>query len=285
MSADVIDAHAHVWERARTPQSWIDPATMAAIDADFTLTELRAMHDSLGISGVVLVQTAHEEAETREFLSAVDGRWVRGVVGWVDLTGDVTAAVDSLGGRGAGLVGVRHLAHQDPDDEALVRPERAAGIDALGAQGLALDLVLRPEQLAQAVRLAETHSTTLVLDHLGNPPFGTDRWADWERDLTELAQHDHVVAKVSGLGPLDPHACDADGLRPAVDLALEVFGPDRLLFGTDWPVVRLRGDAPQWARAAQNLLAGLSPTERAAVMGGNATRVYGLGEVARDAHT
>ncbi|UFU06882.1 amidohydrolase family protein [Ruania halotolerans] len=275
----IIDAHAHLWNRHRTPQPWIDPEAMQPIDRDFAVADLAAMQDACGIDGAVLVQSAHSIAETAELLGLIDGARVRGVVGWVDLAGDVAATVGSLGGRGAGLVGIRHLAHQDPDDEALLRPERAPGITTLGDLGLALDLVLRPEQLGQAVRLAESHATTLVLDHLGNPPFGSDAWADWARDLTALAGHQHVLAKVSGLGPLDPTACTADGLRPAVDLALEAFGPDRLLFGTDWPVVWLRGDAPQWAGAAQTLLDGLSSTDRAAVMGGNASRVYRLAEV------
>lgn len=274
----VIDAHAHVWHRASTPQPWIDSSTMAAIDRDFSLTDLAEVRAQNGIAGTVLVQSAHSPAETLALCAAVDHQSVLGAVGWVDLRTDVPAQLAEIEATGPGaLVGIRHLSHQDPDPEALLG--MAGGIDALGAAGLPVDLVLRPDQLDQAVTLADRHpQVTFVLDHLGNPPLlDAVALARWSATVTELARRENVVAKLSGITMGADHTgwTPAD-LEPVVDVALEAFGPDRLLLGTDWPVVRLTGGARRWLAAVAELLAGLTPAERAAILAGTARRTYGL---------
>ena len=274
----VIDAHAHVWHRASTPQPWIDPATMAAIDRDFSLAELAELREQYGIAGTVLVQSAHSPAETLALCAAVDHESVLGAVGWVDLSADVPAQLAAIDAHAAGtLVGIRHLSHQDPDPEALL--SMATGIAALGAADLTVDLVLRPDQLDQAVRLADRHpQVSFVLDHLGNPPLlDADALTRWRATLTELARRENVVAKLSGITMGAEHTTwTVADLEPAVHTALAAFGPDRLLLGTDWPVVRLTGGAQPWLAAVAELLAPLASGEQAAILAGTAQRTYGL---------
>ena len=274
----VIDAHAHVWHRASTPQPWIDPVTMAAIDRDFSLADLAELRERFAIVGTVLVQSAHSRAETLELCAAVDHQSVLGAVGWVDLGADVPAQLAEIEAHAPGaLVGIRHLSHQDPDPEALL--SLAGGIIAVEAVGLAVDLVLRPDQLDQAVTLADRHpQVRFVLDHLGNPPIlDSAALTRWRATVTELARRENVVAKLSGITMGAEHSTwTVADLEPVVHTALAAFGPDRLLLGTDWPVVRLTGGGQPWLTAVAELLAPLTSAERAAILASTAQRTYDL---------
>lgn len=276
---ELIDAHAHVWDRRATPQPWIDPDTMAAIDQDFSLADLAEVRTENQITGTVLVQSAHSAGETRSLCAAVDHHSVLGAVGWVDLAGDVPGQLAGIESHAPGaLVGIRHLAHQDPDPRVLLT--LTDGIMAVGAARLAVDLVLRPDQLDQAVALADAcPQVTFVLDHLGNPPLlDGEALRAWTATLTELAQRQNVVAKLSGITMgADHQTWTAADLEPVVATALTTFGPGRLLLGTDWPVVRLTGGATRWLAAVHELLADLTETERAMICAGTARRVYQLG--------
>jgi len=283
--AGPIDAHVHCWDLVRTPQPWID-ASMAVIDRDFGVDALAVHLAAIGAGSGVLVQADHSVAETEWMLDlAAESTAVAGVVGWVDLDGDPAADLDRIAAHPASdrFVGVRHLAHIDPDPAWLSRPGVVAGVRALGAAGLAFDLVVRDHQLAAAAALAEAApGTTLVLDHLGNPRLGsssseTSSFDSWASDLCALAQHERVVAKLSGLvleaaGAADPTA----RLREAVGVALDAFGPSRLMAGSDWPLVLLHPDgATGWASALDDLLDALSPAEREAIARGTAIAAYG----------
>lgn len=281
----VIDAHAHLWTRARTPQPWIDPASMAAIDRDFGVADLREAQEAAGIDGAVLVQSSNALDETRELLALVDGAAVRGVVGWVDLEGDIARQLVELGGAAAappatavraGLVGIRHLAHQDPDPAWLGRPAVGRGLTALGELGLPFDLVVLPEQLALAAEVARAHpGTRFVLDHLGKPPLASGDLTAWRADLATFGGLGNVFAKLSGLAiEGDWTAWSAGDLRGPVEAALEIFGPSRLMFGSDWPLVRLTRGLDGWLAALHELIDGLSADERAAVLARTAERTY-----------
>lgn len=279
----MIDAHAHVWELARTPQPWIDPATMSAIARDFSLEDLADIRAENRIAGTVLVQSAHSPAETRALCAAVNHRDVLGAVGWVDLTADVPAQLAELEiDHPDALVGIRHLAHQDPDPRALLADPMRPGIRALGQAGLAMDLILRAEQLPQAATLADTHpQVQFVLDHLGNPPLRDfDDFSVWRTAFTDLARRENVVAKLSGITMAADHQhWRASDLSPAVEVALETFGPQRLMVGSDWPVVRVTGGARRWLEAVEQLISPLSEQDRAQVCAETARRTYGLGPV------
>ena len=286
-----IDSHVHLWDLQRTPQPWID-ASMTVIDRDFGLAELAEHLAVTGAGSAVVVQVDHSLEESEWMLDqAAASAQVAGVVGWVDLDGDPSAGLARLGHHAAAdrLVGIRHLAHVDADPSWLVRPGVIAGVRALGVAELAFDLVVRDHQLPLAAALAAAApDTTLVLDHLGNPQLGAPSIHEWARELRALADHDRVVAKLSGLTLEAARASDpAARLREAVDVALEVFGPNRLMVGSDWPLVLLDdggggdnghdGDV-RWASTLVDLLGALSPSERELITRATAIASYGLGD-------
>ena len=273
-----IDAHVHVWTRSTDPQPWIDPETMAPIDRDFTMDDLAAELDALGVRTAVVVQSSNSINETRRLLAAAGDR-VAGVVGWLDLTADVEDQLASLPDRHrAKLVGVRHLAHLDPDPEWLRRADVRSGLAALGRAGLCFDLVLRWHQLPLAETIAgELPEVRFVLDHLGNPPLGAPELVLWERSFRSLATHPNTSAKLSGIAAAFGRPdWTVDMCRGAIEIALDAFGPERLMYGSDWPVVELVGGSARWQQAVAAVAAELSPDEQRAIYGATAASVYGV---------
>ena len=277
---DAIDAHVHVWERSTDPQAWIDPDSMGAIDRDFTVSDLGDMLRDVGVGRAVVVQSSNSAGETRRLLAA-DPEAVTGVVGWIDLTDDADVAIShALAGAKTRLVGIRHLAHIDPDPTWLLRPDVGTGLEALARHRLVFDLVIRWWQLPQATSIARTHpDTTFVLDHLGGPPLGTEHMAEWASQINRLGGCPNVTAKVSGL----PSALGTDSwttadLREPFDAALDAFGPARLMYGSDWPLVRLGGGPSRWHDAFDELVRPLSDEEQRLMRGECATLTYGLEE-------
>ena len=291
MSDVVVDAHHHLWVRARHPQDWIDPTTMAAIDADFTPEDLPAA--AHGVDATVVVQSVSTWAETEDLLDVAaspEGRaaGIAGVVGWADLFDpaleDRLAALRE-GPGGDRLVGIRTMVQAEADPDHLDRPDVHAGIAAVGAAGLPFDLVVRTDQLASCARLAAAlPDVRFVLDHLAKPPIAAGDLGAWRRDLAALATRPNGVAKLSGLvTEARWDSWTTEDLRPAADHAIDVFGPDRLLFGSDWPVCLLASGYGRWLATADELLSGLAPDERAAVRGRTAVTTYGLDTSRSDA--
>jgi L-fuconolactonase len=276
-----IDSHLHIWERARNPQNWIDPATMSAIDRDFAreaaVGELRAN----GVDGCVIVQCVNRLSETLDLLDAARSvPMILGVVGWVDLKADVSAQLDSLRAAPGGqhLVGVRHVTTMEADEGWLSGIDVMRGLRSLASASLPFDVVVEPWQLPLVKTLAQSiESATFVLDHLGNPPIASASLARWSADLAALATCENVVAKISGLITKDDwHHWTVDRLRPVVDHALETFGPSRLMFGSDWPLAELAGGYRPWKNAYLQLTDGLTAVEKASIDVESVSRVYGL---------
>ncbi|MCT2588220.1 amidohydrolase family protein [Actinophytocola gossypii] len=267
----MIDAHHHLWDPATRDHPWMAGDALAPIRRPYTLDDLRAVTPA---TRTILVQTVSDEAETDEFLATAGGL-VAGVVGWVDLTAPDIA--DRLAGHHELLVGVRHQAEDEPDPRWLLRPDVLRGLHALADADLAYDVLVRPPQLPAAVELAGRVPTRLVLDHAGKPPIATGAMEPWATAITELARHPNVTCKLSGLvTEADWATWSIDDLRPYADHVLTAFGPDRVMFGSDWPVCELAATYSQVTAAAEALTAGLSEAERAAVFGGTAARVYGV---------
>ncbi|MFF1837666.1 amidohydrolase family protein [Streptomyces sp. NPDC058231] len=278
----IVDAHHHVWDLAVRDQEWIIGEELAPLRRTFTLADLEPEARAAGVYATVLVQTVTVPEETPEFLALADGDdLVAGVVGWTDLTApdvaDTLAALRELPG-GDRLVAIRHQVQEEPDPEWLLRPDVRRGLSAVAAAGLVYDLVVRPHQLAAAVGAADLlPQLTFVLDHAGKPPIATGSLRPWADDVTALAARPNTVCKLSGLvTEADPHSWTVDDLRPYAGTVLEAFGPDRLMFGSDWPVCRLAAGYADVVDAARSLIAGLSADERQAVLATTAERTYGL---------
>ncbi len=260
---------------------------LAAIRRDFGVDDLRAAFAAAGTDRGVLVEAGREEiSETGEFLAiAAQTEQIAGVVGWADLTdprlADTLAALRT-GPDGAWLVGIRTQVQGVADPDHLARPQVHRGLAIVADAGLAYDLVVRMDQLpAAAVAARAVPQVRLVLDHLGKPRIrdGAAGLAAWRTAMAALATAPNVTAKLSGLvTEADWATWTAADLRPFVHTALELFGAQRLMFGSDWPVCLLAagryGDVVEALATALDGM--LSPAEAQAVYGGTATRVYGL---------
>jgi L-fuconolactonase len=270
-----IDAHHHLWTLARGDYGWLTPA-LAPIHRDFELSDLAPHLAAAGIAGTILVQAAATEAETMFLLDIADSAdVVRGVVGWIDFDGaDGAARIDAMAARSL-LVGLRPMVQEIADDDWLLRPALAPLLAAMAANGLVFDALVLPRHLPRLSQVVRRHpDLTFVLDHCAKPRLATGDIATWRHDIALLAEHPNIVCKLSGLvTEAAPDWTIAD-LREAVDHVVSCFGPQRLLWGSDWPVVDLAGGYARWFAAAETLLAGLSPDEKAAVFGGNAGRIY-----------
>ncbi|MFG2502764.1 amidohydrolase family protein [Streptomyces sp. NPDC048441] len=278
-----VDSHHHVWDLSVRDQEWITGDALAPIRRDFSLADLLPEARAAGVAATVLVQTVTVADETPELLAlaAADSDLVAGVVGWTDLTrpdvADTVAELCQLPGSQY-LVGIRHQVQGEPDPQWLLRPDVRRGLAAVGAVGLAYDLVVLPQQLPACVKAAQEHpELTFVLDHLGKPPVASGALEPWAADIRALAALPNTVCKLSGLvTEADPKAWTVDDLRPYADTVLDAFGPDRLMFGSDWPVCTLAATYGEVIDAARELTDSLSDSERAALFAGTAIRVYRL---------
>ncbi|MFF5932567.1 amidohydrolase family protein [Streptomyces sp. NPDC012508] len=278
----VVDAHHHVWDLSVRSQGWITGDELAPLRRNFALADLEPEARAAGVAATVLVQTVNVAGETPELLAlAADHDLVGGVVGWTDLTApgvaDELARLRELPG-GESMVGIRHQVQSEPDPQWLLRRDVLRGLEAVAAAGLVHDLVILPHQLPAAAAAAFLlPHLTFVLDHLGKPPVATGEHDVWARHLHDLAALPNTVAKLSGL--VTEARWDSwtpDDLRPYTETALEAFGADRLMFGSDWPVCLLAASYGEVVDTARSLTADLSGSERSAAFGGTATRVYGL---------
>jgi L-fuconolactonase len=270
-----IDAHHHVWTLARADYGWLTPER-GPIYRDFGLSDLMPHLAAAEIDGTILVQAAPTEAETAFMLDVAKGSdLVRGVVGWIDFDADDAATrIDAIVGREL-LVGVRPMVQDIADDDWLLRPELAAPLEAMAQYGLVFDALVLPRHLPRLVQVVDRHpDLQFVLDHFGKPNLATGDIAAWKDDIASLAARANVVCKLSGLATEAAPNWQVADLREAVDHALASFGPQRMLWGSDWPVVNLAGGYARWFAAAESLLADLSSEARAAIFGGNAARVY-----------
>jgi L-fucono-1,5-lactonase len=278
-----VDAHHHLWDPGRRAYPWMDES-VAAIRRPFGPDDLDAAAGPQGFGETIAVQAVSSVEETEELLDvAATSERVAGVVGWVDLAGpevaDTLAALRARPG-GRALVGVRHQVHDEPDPGWLLRDDVGRGLAAVAAAGLVYDLLVRERELPAARAVARRlPELTLVVDHLAKPRIRDGAVEPWAGELGALARQPNVVCKVSGLvTEADWDAWTPGQLVPYVRHAAEVFGPDRLLFGSDWPVCLLAAGYAEVVEATVEALdlAGLGPEERDGVLGANARRLYRL---------
>lgn len=290
-----IDAHHHIWDLAAHPQTWMDtPGPGDAPDSpgawadplrrDFAPGDLKPLLDAQDITASIVVQTVSDLGETRDLLGLAAGTpWIAGVVGWFDLTDPGIA--DTLGALRAGpggdrLVGVRHQVHDEPDPKWLLRPDVLQGLRAVADAGLVYDLLVRAEHLevAREVARAIPHGR-FVVDHIAKPDIAGRAREPWFDGIAALAAEPNVTCKVSGMvTEADWRAWTVDDLLPYARHVLAVFGPQRTMFGSDWPVCTLAATYDQVVDAAAELFTRsafeLGSPESDAFFGGTARAVY-----------
>jgi L-fuconolactonase len=282
----VIDAHQHFWTYGTYQTSWMevppysgDPAfepLRRSFQPDDLIPELKAV----GVHCTVTIEAADGLAENEALLTnARSHAWIAGVVGWMPLAhpSDVERALDARAGEPA-LVGVRHLVNVEPDPDWITRADVLKGLQVLAARRLTFDYVgILPRHLEHVPFVARhVPDLRIVIDHLGKPPIAARQFEPWCSLLARAAQMPNVFAKISGLDAGATADWTAADIEPYIDRALDLFGPERLMFGSDWPVANLRGGYSKVWRETNDALARLSRDERDLILGGTAIKFYNL---------
>lgn len=279
----VIDSHQHFWNPSRVPYDWLGP-DLGPINRAIEFPELAPLLAATGVERTVLVQSADNAADTDYmFEVAAAHPEIAAVVGWVPLD-DPEAVARRLPTLRANPVfaGIRNLIHTKPDPDWLLRADVDASLGLLAAAGVPFDVVsVLPRHLEHVPTLSDRHpELRMVIDHLSKPPIGAGDDEPWRTLIRRSAENPRVYAKVSGLYPVvgDLTAWSADDVRPYLELALELFGADRLMFGGDWPISVLAGGYVRVWEQLSILFDELAPAERSAIRGGTAASFYGIGD-------
>jgi L-fuconolactonase len=272
-----VDSHIHLWDERHTPQPWMS-ADDTAIARPFGPSDIMPLLERNGIDAVVLVQGACLDSDTDYLVDeASRNDWIGALTAWVCLEEPDRAArrLDELASSPK-LRAVRHLSHNEPD-HWLARPAVLESIAIVEERDLILEIpVVFPRHFDDVANLAERFTgLRIVIDHLGKPPIGSPAMRCWEEELRAAAYHENVFAKVSGLNTsLAWPDWSADDLRPAVEIALDCFGPHRLMCGSDWPVSLLNGDYDRVWQVTSDVVGALAPNAANLLLGETACRVY-----------
>lgn len=273
-----IDTHQHFWNLAKVEYAWLTPA-YGPIYANFAPQDLEPQLKAAGIDRTVLVQSANNNEDTVSMLTQAECYdWIGAVVGWVPLYDHAEAAklLDRYA-KHPKWRGVRHLNHVEPDPDWLARPDVLQGLKLLEERDMTFDVVaIFPDHIGHVPTLAE-HAPKLkiIIDHLAKPPIKEKKMDEWRAAMARCAQYPNVYAKISGLNTAaDWNNWSAADLKPYIDAAIELFGADRCMFGSDWPVAILAGDYAKVWRETNEALKGRSQAEIDAVLGGTAQQVY-----------
>lgn len=273
----VVDAHHHFLDPDRIDYPFL--RFLPELSRFTGPADLAAHREEAGVLATVPVQAADHLDETHFLLEqARNTAWIPGVVGWLPLASPEATARELDRLVGEPLCGVRHLIHDEADPDWVVGDAVLRSLAELASRRLAFDLsAFEPRHIRHVRRLAEqVPDLDVVLCHFGMPRLHENEWEPWASAFAEAAEHPRCVVKISGLD-MTIGGCDAERFRPYMDHALRHFGPERMIWASNWPV-SLRGQGyAELLHTAQGLLAELSPPERAAVFGGTANRVYRLG--------
>ena len=271
----LIDSHQHFWRISRGDYGWLGP-DLTPLYRDYGPDDLQPVLDRHSIERSILVQAAPTVAET-EFLldTAAAAPFVAGVVGWVEFTVPDAAEIMTKLAANPLIVGFRPMVQDIPDNDWLVRPDLSAAFRAMIERSLVFDALVLPRHLSRLLVVADRNpELTIVIDHGAKPAIRDGSLDPWRADMAAAAARPNIVCKLSGLVTEARPEWSVDHLRPYVDHLLEVFGPERLLCGSDWPMVNLAGGYDLWRESSLQLVASLSEIERAAVLGGTAARIY-----------
>lgn len=277
----IVDAHHHLWNYVPAEYIWIGES-MQAIARDFSVPDFKAASQGMGVAGSVVVQARQTLDETRWLLSlASDDDFLLGVVGWLPLGDPNLPHVLEGFSEQPKLKGIRHIVHDEPNDEYLLGEDFNRGIAAVLQRGYVYDILIFERHLPHAITFADRHpSGRLVLDHIAKPKIAEGVFEPWRQNLLELARREHVTCKLSGVATEAKwDNWNLETIRPYLDTVLEAFGPERMMFGSDWPVCLLACDYAAWFQTVVEWAEPLAEAERARLFGGTAIETYGLQQV------
>ncbi len=274
-----IDSHHHFWKVARGDYGWLTKDSFPTLFRDYMPGDLKPLLKQCGIDKTILVQGAQTVDETRFLLFIAEAEdLVAGVVGWVDLAArDAPDQIASLA-RSKKLKSLRPMLQDLPEDDWILRPELRDGLKAIASNGLRFDVLIFPRHLPHVMKFFARHNELpMVIDHGAKPHIARGELEPWKSEMRAIARNfSNVCCKLSGLATEAAPNWTIEDLKPYVEALIEIWGPSRLMWGSDWPVLTLAGDYVGWFRTAQALTASLSERERGEVFGGTAARFYGV---------
>ena len=272
-----LDSHQHFWQYNESDYGWMnDQHTI--IKRDFLPENLHPLLEATQIDGSIAVQARQVLAET-DFLLKLAGEnsFIKGVVGWIPFCdAQVEGYLEQYAGREK-IVGFRHVIHDEPDDNFILRADFNLGIQALSSYSLCYDLLIFERHLPQTIQFVDQHpGLSMVIDHIAKPRIKQDEFDHgWAANIKRLAEREQVTCKLSGMvTEVQGGSWNEAMLKPYFETVLEAFGPDRIMFGSDWPVCLLQSTYTKWVETVSSFIASLSVSEQTAIMGGTAERVY-----------
>jgi L-fuconolactonase len=278
--ARIIDAHQHFWDRANPFEyAWLDTPEKSPIQQDHQPEDLEPLLRANGVDATICVQTQHNLEENHWALRLAEQHpFIAGVVGWVDLASPHCEQQLLEFKNHPKFVGIRHITQDEPDDDFIVRPEIIRGLKVLEKYRVPFDLLFYVKHLKHVGALArQLPELPMVIDHLGKPNIRGRQFMEWERAFSEASQFPNVFCKLSGLiTEADWRHWSFNDLVPYVQAALKAFGPDRCMFGSDWPVCKLAGSYREVIAGLRKALGPLEQQTTAAIFGGTADRFYRL---------
>jgi L-fuconolactonase len=271
----IIDSHQHYWRLARGDYGWLT-GKLGPVYRDFEPGDLQPLLTAAAVTRTIAVQAAPTEAETDYLLTlAKDNPSVSGVIGWTDFDSPQATRRIAAMAKNRLLVGFRPMIHDIQNPDWMLSPAVGRALNAMQRKGLVFDALVRPPHLSRLLVLADRHpSLVIIIDHCAKPQISDGVTEPWASDMAALARRANVHVKLSGLATEAGTGWKVHELAPYVRHVLKSFGPDRVLWGSDWPVLNLAGDYGKWINVTRQFLAGLPPDDRAAIMGGNAARIY-----------
>lgn len=272
----IIDAHNHFWQYDAVEYGWIGE-DMPVLKRDFLPEHLHAVHKHFAVDGTIAVQARQSLEENRLLLNfARENSHIKGVVGWVDLSKNgVEEDLHLLAGESK-FVGVRHMVQSETDENFLLQKDFNRGVGMLREYGLAYDILIHEKQLANTIRFVERFpDQKFVLDHIAKPAIKERSLQPWSQQIKSLAENTQVFCKLSGLvTEADWETWKEADMQPYLDVVFDAFGPDRLMFGSDWPVCLLAADYERVLKVIINYIAQFDVEDQKKIMGLNALRFY-----------
>ncbi len=274
----IIDSHQHFWKYEAEKHSWIDD-DMSVIRRDFLPSDLQKVYDENGVDGCVAVQ-ADQTIEENTFLLelAKQHSFIKGIVGWVDLRSNTVGKKLEEYSQQVKIKGFRHVVQGEPDHNFLLRPNFLRGISSLEKFNFVYDILVFPHQLGAVLEFVKLFpNQKFVIDHIAKPYIKDGFFEGWATLMSAIAKHENVYCKLSGMvTEADYKSWDETQLEPYMNHVLNIFGSDRVLFGSDWPVCLVASDYSRMKKNVSNFIASLSQTEQDSIMGDNAVKFYNL---------